>query len=1122
MLYASRITSDNQNEKTTNSECSTKRRNKRTTIANNTKTPSMPNIGKCTPCLGASSTTVAYARLPFSTKDSLAARTMSYILPSPTTTIYTPIPGATPFSMMPAMDNAASNQSFYQFRRPDEYAKQSIVCNATFDKPSHIPNFMPFYFINPTTYPCQTIANSIGTTSHSTSYVQSVCQLSSSSIPHLYTAPLFTQASQPASTTPQVLFVTPSNPTSTLSLNSNLSSVVFSSQSHGNYKSFPDAIAFLATSMLNNYCDTSTSGRIEAMHSHIPSTTRSMKPSMLQATSSDPDVHVSTAFVSGDPSVTNVQPSIIPRLIHSANSTTSTIMTPAPSLVSTKFPMTQAKPKYVNSKLQMKVAHNSPFTECSNIKSDLIVPSLQQISMEGNFKNASEKDSSDRKRANRICCEKTVQPNHSTTYKYNRDIVEYALARTRTLDENSIRCPNYLPTNLQSNKIGINDTNSVQKSNDSLNDTDDCISKTNDSHAGEPVSNHNIWTSVNDKNTAENMSCETIDKKTYEPPVDDYQNGSYTSEKIRKGTTQTTCLSLDNTYTAPLDLCTIPKTSISFETHMKQNPHDYIIEYYHENDSLEESDFEDDDSQTGSTQDEIFPVAEPLNLSKNTPLVPSQNKCNFMNHEKFDNRKHSCHEETLTDDDQAHDKSRVSPKDMLVKLDSMKAQRASKIMHERISDDDSERNNYDVNPSCALERKDRVLRGYEALKCDSYVTICQDNCIVDFSKTGSKESLVNTRTHSSEMLLENISDDDTEQCNYHNNSRVNFLTIDRAKSPDKNGIFNTNTILQEKCTSNDDNSPVNIINNFVLTDANKTSDKNKAKSGVLMMLENISDDDDDTKNENISNNDQLQAATCNAISMTDAGICMPGSFETNMMDTIMSKMYLQNILLTTNNGFVVSSVSCKGTGITQPVAILMNNVSPQSTLKPLSETEQTITLFSSSTTRCQPAISLPTVLKDYTSQINPLLPSDAARYDCNLCGKWFIGEQSINAHVATHKKAYKCKECCASFNWLGNLREHIKVVHRKLRPFHCGVCAKSFSKKYHLQQHMIIHAGDTPYRCRICRKSFSFSVHLKRHSLQHLPAEKLHACSKCSHTFSDKNNLKMHFLRHGKPEANNA
>lgn len=61
------------------------------------------------------------------------------------------------------------------------------------------------------------------------------------------------------------------------------------------------------------------------------------------------------------------------------------------------------------------------------------------------------------------------------------------------------------------------------------------------------------------------------------------------------------------------------------------------------------------------------------------------------------------------------------------------------------------------------------------------------------------------------------------------------------------------------------------------------------------------------------------------------------------------------------------------------------------------------------------------------------------------------------------------------------LRTHL-ASHVTLKPpFNCPVCLKTFSNKYNVQTHMVIHTGERPFKCDLCSKSFKQKSHMIAH-----------------------------------------
>lgn len=58
---------------------------------------------------------------------------------------------------------------------------------------------------------------------------------------------------------------------------------------------------------------------------------------------------------------------------------------------------------------------------------------------------------------------------------------------------------------------------------------------------------------------------------------------------------------------------------------------------------------------------------------------------------------------------------------------------------------------------------------------------------------------------------------------------------------------------------------------------------------------------------------------------------------------------------------------------------------------------------------------------------------------------------------------------------------HIRQLPQGESPFKCSYCAKSFTRKEHLTNHVRQHTGESPYRCPYCGKTFTRKEHLTNH-----------------------------------------
>ena len=64
----------------------------------------------------------------------------------------------------------------------------------------------------------------------------------------------------------------------------------------------------------------------------------------------------------------------------------------------------------------------------------------------------------------------------------------------------------------------------------------------------------------------------------------------------------------------------------------------------------------------------------------------------------------------------------------------------------------------------------------------------------------------------------------------------------------------------------------------------------------------------------------------------------------------------------------------------------------------------------------------------------------------------------------------------------GNLKRHIKTIHKGERNYKCDSCGKSLNTSGYLKIHInTVHEGQRNHKCDSCGKSFTASGNLKRH-----------------------------------------
>ena len=75
-------------------------------------------------------------------------------------------------------------------------------------------------------------------------------------------------------------------------------------------------------------------------------------------------------------------------------------------------------------------------------------------------------------------------------------------------------------------------------------------------------------------------------------------------------------------------------------------------------------------------------------------------------------------------------------------------------------------------------------------------------------------------------------------------------------------------------------------------------------------------------------------------------------------------------------------------------------------------------------------------------------------------------------HNNNNEVYYECKFCGVQMNDASNMRSHERAIHFGERPHGCEICKKSFSRKYDLEQHLLVHSPKNTFQCTHCLKTF--------------------------------------------------
>jgi len=141
-------------------------------------------------------------------------------------------------------------------------------------------------------------------------------------------------------------------------------------------------------------------------------------------------------------------------------------------------------------------------------------------------------------------------------------------------------------------------------------------------------------------------------------------------------------------------------------------------------------------------------------------------------------------------------------------------------------------------------------------------------------------------------------------------------------------------------------------------------------------------------------------------------------------------------------------------------------------------------------------------------------PVEEKPFKCNVCGRGFVAEQSLEIHMRTHNESrpFHCEVCNQHFTQKSGLLAHMRI-HTDERPFKCHVCLKAFRQQGGLTVHMRTHSGERPYKCFECGKEFTQQTGLNAHSRIH-SGIRPYKCTVCNRLFTQQSGLVVHMRRH--------
>ncbi|KAK7810795.1 hypothetical protein U0070_009500 [Myodes glareolus] len=135
-------------------------------------------------------------------------------------------------------------------------------------------------------------------------------------------------------------------------------------------------------------------------------------------------------------------------------------------------------------------------------------------------------------------------------------------------------------------------------------------------------------------------------------------------------------------------------------------------------------------------------------------------------------------------------------------------------------------------------------------------------------------------------------------------------------------------------------------------------------------------------------------------------------------------------------------------------------------------------------------------------------------FECDICHQRYSTKSNLTVHrkkhsneVEFHKKEHKCPYCNKLHASKKTLAKHVKRQHSQ-KIDNTLICKKSFTRRPHLEEHMILHSQDKPFKCTYCEEHFKSRFARLKHQ------EKFHLgpfpCDICGRQFNDTGNLKRH------------
>uniref|UniRef100_A0A6A7G8K7 Protein sister of odd and bowel-like n=2 Tax=Hirondellea gigas TaxID=1518452 RepID=A0A6A7G8K7_9CRUS len=132
---------------------------------------------------------------------------------------------------------------------------------------------------------------------------------------------------------------------------------------------------------------------------------------------------------------------------------------------------------------------------------------------------------------------------------------------------------------------------------------------------------------------------------------------------------------------------------------------------------------------------------------------------------------------------------------------------------------------------------------------------------------------------------------------------------------------------------------------------------------------------------------------------------------------------------------------------------------------------------------------------------------EEGREVCSVCGEQ--GPHTCGSRV------FSCPNCNKSFSSRFKLSRH-QLIHGGERHYRCNICDRSFHRKDHLKNHLQIHEPTKQFKCDRpgCGKEYNSYMSYRKHCAFHSAEEGDLQCKFCNKMFDNKNDLIYHLKVH--------